>query len=165
MKNLYLLLLLSFLLASCGASRKPKNTTIIGDTKVSVTAKKASKIVTYAKSFEGTRYKYGGVDKRGMDCSGLVYTSFKKENIALPRISRDMATKGIKIKLHDTEEGDLLFFQTNKNHRVINHVGLVVENHRGEIKFIHSTTSRGVIISSVDENYWKNTFMKLRIFV
>ena len=50
-----------------------------------------------------------------MDCSGLVYTSFNSENINLPRVSRDMATKGNKISLGKTNKGDLVFFRTNKN--------------------------------------------------
>ncbi|MBW2936839.1 C40 family peptidase [Aureisphaera sp. CAU 1614] len=162
MKNLTLLVFIAILVSSCGSSRKPTNTTIIGDTSVSVTAKKATKIVDFAKKFEGTRYKFGGTDKRGMDCSGLVYISFKEENIALPRVSRDMATKGIPIDLNETSEGDLLFFQTNKNRRVINHVGLVIESKKGEILFIHSTSSRGVIVSSLEEDYWKDAFVEVR---
>jgi len=113
-------------------------------------------------TFEGTRYKFGGTDKRGMDCSGLVYVSFKEEQIALPRISRDMARKGVRVKLEETEEGDLVFFRTDKNKNVINHVGLVLENKKGVITFIHSTTSRGVIVSSMEEKYWKNAFVQVR---
>ena len=135
MKNLTLLVFITILISSCGSTRKPTNTTIIGDTSVSVTAKKATKIVDFAKKFEGTRYKFGGTDKRGMDCSGLVYVSFKEENIALPRISRAMAT---------------------------NHVGLVIETKKGEILFIHSTSSRGVIVSSLEEDYWKDAFVEVR---
>ena len=162
MKNSYLLLFILFLLTSCGTSKRTANTVIIGDKSVAVSAKKATKIVEYAKTFEGTRYKFGGTDKKGMDCSGLVYTSFKNENILLPRISRDMATKGIEIGLSDTEKGDLLFFKTSKNRKEINHVGLVVENQKGTILFIHSTTSKGVIISSLEESYWKDAFVEVR---
>ena len=164
MKNLALLFFLAVLISSCGSSRKTTNRNIIDNssTSVSSSAKKASKIVDYAKTFEGTRYKFGGTSKKGMDCSGLVYVSFKEENIPLPRVSRDMAKKGKAIKLKETEEGDLLFFQTNKNRRVINHVGLVVENKKGEIFFIHSTSSRGVIVSSLDERYWKDAFVEVR---
>ena len=96
-----------------------------------------------------------------MDCSGLVFTAFQKENITLPRISRDMATKGILISFKDIEEGDLVFFKTSSRN-TINHVGLVVEAKRGEVKFIHSTTRAGVIISSLDEDYWKKAFVEVR---
>ena len=113
-------------------------------------------------SFEGTRYKYGGTTKKGMDCSGLVYTAFGKEQVQLPRVSRDMAKRGKRIPLHQVDQGDLVFFQTNKNRKVINHVGLVVRARSGEIQFIHSTTSRGVIVSSLEERYWKGTFVEVR---
>ncbi len=118
-------------------------------------------IIAYAKTFQGTRYKFGGTTDAGMDCSGLVSTAFQKENIILPRISRDMATKGILISFKDIEEGDLVFFKTSSKN-AINHVGLVVEAKRGEVKFIHSTTRAGVIISSLDEDYWKKAFVEVR---
>jgi len=100
-----------------------------------------------------------------MDCSGLIYVSYKNENINLPRISRDMATKGISISLKDVKKGDLLFFQTNKNKRVINHVGLVTESIDYNIKFIHSTSSKGVITSSLSESYWQSSFKEARRFL
>ncbi len=120
------------------------------------------KIIENASTYEGVKYKYGGTTKKGMDCSGLVYTSFKKEGVLMPRNSRDMSTKGNRISLGKTNKGDLVFFKTNKNKNIINHVGLVVENKRGEIFFIHSTSSLGVIISSLEERYWKNSFVEVR---
>lgn len=118
-------------------------------------------IIDFAKTFQGTRYKFGGTTKAGMDCSGLVYTAFQTQDITLPRISREMATKGILISFKDIEEGDLVFFKTSKKN-TITHVGLVVESKRGEVKFIHSTTQAGVIISSMDEDYWKKAFVTVR---
>lgn len=118
-------------------------------------------IIDYAKSFQGTKYKFGGTTEAGMDCSGLVSVVFEKENISLPRISRDMAKEGVLVSYKDIEEGDLVFFKTNRKN-VISHVGLVVEAKRGQVKFIHSSTSAGVIISSMDEAYWKNAFAEVR---
>ena len=152
MKHFILFSFLAFFIVSCGSSRKV----------VENTNKKSETIVRYAKTFEGTQYKFGGTTKRGMDCSGLVYVSYQKEHIVLPRISRDMAKKGKRISLGDTNKGDLLFFKTNKNKNTINHVGLVVETKIGEIFFIHSTSSKGVIITSLDERYWKNAFVQVR---
>ena len=94
-----------------------------------------------------------------MDCSGLVYVSFLSENIQLPRVSRYMANEGKMLHVNQINVGDLLFFQTNKNKDVINHVGLVVEIVPGSVNFIHSTTSRGVIVSSLNERYWNNAFV------
>ena len=74
-----------------------------------------------------------------------------------------MAKKGIKIALKESEVGDLLFFKTGKSKRnAINHVGLVVEASNGKIKFIQSTTRKGVIVSSISETYWNTTFFEAR---
>jgi cell wall-associated NlpC family hydrolase len=164
MKRLYLLALISIVLASCGSSRTTSEEKIHKTEKVSYKKfeAKRSNIVNYAKTFEGTRYKFGGTSKNGMDCSGLVFTVFNKENVALPRISRDMAKKGKRISLSQSSEGDLVFFRTSKNRTSINHVGLVIKSQRGEILFIHSTTTKGVIISSMEENYWKKAFVEVR---
>ncbi len=124
--------------------------------------KTAFKVVRTAKKFEGTRYKYGGTNKKGMDCSGLIYVSFQEEGISLPRTSRDMSLQGERLYLKEVSVGDLLFFETNKNRKVINHVGLVVEVNDDGIYFIHSSTSRGVIISSLSESYWYNNFVMAR---
>ncbi|WP_106791893.1 C40 family peptidase [Aquimarina sp. Aq78] len=164
----YLLITIAIVLTSCGSSSK--NKAVISSknrtsTKVKTTrspnSKKIKSIVSYAKTFGGTRYKFGGTTRKGMDCSGLVYTSFKKENIVLPRTSRTMATQGKAISLKKVIVGDLLFFKTNKRKNVISHVGLVVET-KGVIKFIHASTSRGVIISSLDEKYWNKCFAGAR---
>lgn len=162
MKKVLLLALLALFLTSCGASRKPTKTVVVGTSTTTASSKRISKVIQHAKTFEGTRYKFGGTDRKGMDCSGLVYVSFRKENIQLPRVSRDMAKQGIRLKLNETEKGDLVFFKTSKNRKTINHVGLVVENKKGVIKFIHSSSSRGVIVSSLAEKYWKNAFVEVR---
>ncbi|MAN59335.1 MAG: glycoside hydrolase [Flavobacteriaceae bacterium] len=165
MKKFFLIALLPLFLASCGSSKTvhsdaTRSLPDKGTTRVSSAT--AENIVNYAMTFEGTKYKFGGTSKKGMDCSGLIYTAFNKEKVWLPRISRDMAREGKSIPLRQTDVGDLLFFQTNKSSRVINHVGLVVESLGGAIKFIHSTTSRGVIISSLDERYWNDAFVEVR---
>lgn len=165
MKRILIYLLFIVALISCGSSSKKKAVISSSNNRVSLKTKskknsdykKINSIVSYAKTFNGTRYKFGGTTKKGMDCSGLVYTSFKKENIILPRTSKTMATQGTAISLKKVTKGDLLFFKTNKRKNVISHVGLVVET-KGSIKFIHSSTSKGVIVSSLDETYWNKCF-------
>ncbi|WP_299223143.1 C40 family peptidase [uncultured Aquimarina sp.] len=166
-KLFYFLLVICITLSSCGGAKKSssvtqrtKNTSS-KKARVNPKGKKIKSIINYAKTFEGTRYKYGGTTKKGMDCSGLVYTSFKKGEVVLPRTSRAMATQGNKISLKNVEIGDLLFFKTNKNKNVINHVGLVVATGK-RIEFIHASTSKGVTISSLEERYWNKCFAGIR---
>ena len=120
----------------------------------------ADKIINTALTFSGTRYKWGGTTKKGMDCSGLLFVSFGEHDVQLPRVSYDMATEGKRVKVNKVEKGDLLFFKTKKRSRRINHVGMVVSIEGDEIKFIHASTSRGVIVSSLREGFWNNAFVK-----
>jgi len=123
---------------------------------------KAQPIIDYALQFEGVRYKFGGATRDGMDCSGLVFECFRAYNIILPRISRDMAKNGEKISLKNVVKGDLLFFKTANRRNDISHVGLVVSVGDSDIQFIHSTTNSGVIVSSINERYWTDTFAEAR---
>lgn len=121
---------------------------------------KVAAITATALSFSGTPYRYGGVTRQGMDCSGLVYTALKQNGIAVPRTSYQMAREGKRIHVTKVQKGDLLYFKTGKNRRRINHVGLVVEVQDNHVTFIHATTSRGVLVSSLREGYWNRTFVK-----
>src|SRR5690606_30285295 len=82
---------------------KNTNDININSASINLTGSKAFSIVEYAKQFKGVRYKFGGATKSGMDCSGLVFESFRSHNIILPRISRDMAKNGEKITLNNVE--------------------------------------------------------------
>lgn len=120
----------------------------------------ADNIINTALTFSGTRYKYGGTTKKGMDCSGLLYVSFAEHDVRLPRVSYHMADEGRRVKIKNIEKGDLLFFKTRRRARRINHVGMVVAVDGDDIKFIHASTSRGVIVSSLREGYWNHAFVK-----
>lgn len=121
----------------------------------------ANQIVNNAMQFEGVRYRGGGTTKAGMDCSGMVYATFQIFDTTLPRSSHEMAKIGKEIKLSEVKKGDLLFFKNNRRRSIINHVGLVTEiTPEGEVKFIHSSTSSGVIVSSMNEAYHSRTFVQ-----
>lgn len=165
-KSIFIFIGFLVMMSSCGthkritsspSSRSGKNVKTVSKS----ANKKINAVIDYAKSFRGTKYKYGGTTKKGMDCSGLVYTSFKKEDIVLPRTSRSMSVQGKKVALNKVALGDLIFFRTNKNKNVINHVGIVVGT-GSAVRFIHASTSRGVIVSSLSERYWKDCFMGVR---
>ncbi|MCW5515142.1 C40 family peptidase [Muriicola sp. Z0-33] len=146
------------------SSEKPENTSVTEETVVAekkeISPKKAENIISTAMSYSGVRYKYGGTSRKGMDCSGLLYVAFGQHNVVLPRISYHMANEGKRIKVNNVSKGDLLFFKTSKRGKKINHVGLVVAVENDEIKFIHSTSSRGVIVSSLREGFWNYAFVK-----
>lgn len=190
MKRTLLSILASIALVSCGGSKKAtKSVSSVENTRYtapnensSITTSVPSKkeliylseikeseenrlrfnIINNARQYEGTPYKYGGITEKGMDCSGLVYTSFLEEGISIPRVSRHIAEEGKRIKSDDVIPGDLLFFITGRRSKQINHVGLVVDVLPGQILFIHSSTSQGVIVSSLNEGYWNNAFKEAR---
>lgn len=122
----------------------------------------AEQLIEAAADNLGVKYKYAGTTKAGYDCSGLIYTIFNTENITLPRNSLQQSKIGVILnpKRDQAQKGDLIFFKTNKN-REINHVGIVIEATDDEIKFIHSSTSKGVIISSTKEPYYQKTFVQI----
>lgn len=121
---------------------------------------KADEIINTALSFAGTRYKFGGTTRKGMDCSGLLYVSFGEHDVQLPRTSFHMAEEGHRIAVKNIEKGDLLFFKTSRGSKRINHVGMVVSTDNDEITFIHASTSRGVTVSSLRDGFWNQAFVK-----
>lgn len=167
MKKIALLLLLLISFSSCKSSKRTtgKSKTVKVDSRSKRTSTpntKADKIVDYAFKFDGVRYKYGGTTKKGMDCSGLIVTSFNSENIPLPRTTGDLSVAGEWIDLKKVAKGDLLFFATRKNSRNVNHVGIVTESRNGYVEFIHASTSNGVMVSNLAEKYWYFAFVQAR---
>lgn len=122
----------------------------------------ARQIVNNALLFEGVPYRGGGTTTAGMDCSGMVFATFKMFDWTLPRSSASMAADaGHKVDLKEVRIGDLLFFDNSPYKNSINHVGLVTEvTPEGEVKFIHATLSHGVAISSMSDNYYIRTFVQ-----
>ena len=111
-------------------------------------------------TFLGTPYRTGGTSTTGMDCSGFIIATFSGFSLKLPRTSNEMSRTGLEIPTDTAKKGDLIFFKTN-GRSVINHVGMILEVLDNEIKFIHSSTQRGVIVSSTKEGYYKNTLAKI----
>ena len=109
-------------------------------------------------SFVGTPNKIGGIDKSGIDASGLVYVSIKKNsNTLFPRIAQDMARYGLFISDSDNlKRGYLVFFHdTYEVNRIITSVGIYL----GDGEFINSSSSKGVTVSDInDPYYWKEKF-------
>ncbi len=121
---------------------------------------KIESVIAIAFNNIGIKYRSGGTDSEGFDCSGLMFSTFKTIDITLPRTSAEQALIGVKIDKNSAQKGDLIFFATN-NSSNINHVGLITEVSENDIKFVHSSTSSGVIISSIVEEYYDKRFIQI----
>ncbi len=120
----------------------------------------AEQLINVASDNLGSTYRGGGTTKAGFDCSGLMYSTFKQFDITLPRSSHEMAEIGTVVDPSEAKKGDLIFF-INRGQKRINHVGMIVEVNGDEIKFIHSSTQSGVIVSSLKEAYYDKTFKQI----
>jgi len=88
---------------------------------------KADKVISTARTFIGTPYKYGGMTRSGMDCSGLLINSFTAVKVSLARSSEAQSKVGTEIKMNDLKPGDLVFFATGNKKNQITHVGLITD--------------------------------------
>ncbi len=148
------------LFSSCGSSRKAVSSSAGSSSlpgrpssiHISDNLDDASRsLLAEAQTWLGTKYKYGGHSKSGTDCSGMVMEVFlSSAGIKLPRSSREQHNYCRKVSRDDLVPGDLVFFANNLRTGRIGHVGLYV----GDGQMIHASTSRGVIVSRLNEDYW-----------
>ena len=102
--------------------------------------------------WESVRYKFGGLSKQGVDCSGFVYLTFLNQfGIKLPRNTALQSKIGETIAQNQLKTGDLVFFKGGHLRR---HVGIYLDHGL----FIHASTSRGVTTSSLDSKYWSTAY-------
>lgn len=132
---------LLLILTSCGASKK-----------AAAVAKVELELEKQYQLYKGVPYKWGGMDRRGFDCSGFVGKVYKEGlKTQLPRTTKDIASMGRKVSKHKLKPGDLVFFRPSRKYR---HVGIYV----GDNLFMHSSTSKGIMKSNLDNVYWKKKF-------
>ena len=126
-------------------------------------SKNIQSVIKTARSYTGTPYKWGGTEKSGMDCSGLLVNSFQSIKVDIPRTSKEQSKTGERITLREAQPGDLVFFATGKKKRKVTHVGMVTEVlNKGSIKFIHASTSIGVTESELYSDYYIKRFRMVR---
>jgi len=111
------------------------------------------KIIETAKKYLGVSYRYGGTSSKGFDCSGYTQFIYKQHNISLPHSTTEQAKVGTKVSKSDLRTGDLVVF-SNTYRRGPSHVGIYIANG----KFIHASTSRGVVIDDINSRYYSRHF-------
>ncbi|MBP1017189.1 C40 family peptidase [Serratia fonticola] len=106
------------------------------------------KILSHYDRWEGVRYKFGGNSRKGIDCSAYTQRVFQDEfAVSLPRSTGEQMKLGSRVAKSELNTGDLVFFKTSSRQR---HVGVYI----GEGEFVHASTSMGVTVSSLDNQYW-----------
>ncbi|MDO4429932.1 MAG: NlpC/P60 family protein [Lonepinella koalarum] len=110
------------------------------------------------REWAGTPYVLGGNTRSGVDCSGFTRTTFlDRFNIQLPRTTKEQANYGIEVPRSQIQTGDLVFFKTGRGPNGY-HVGIYVKDG----KFLHASTSGGVIYSSLNSPYWSKVYWQTR---
>ena len=150
-KHFYFFILLALFAVGCASSKKSK------------LKKQVAEVIQTARSYTGTPYKWGGTTRAGIDCSALTGHAYQSIEVTLPRTADKQALQGEKIKKEDLQPGDLLFFATGKKKREITHVGMVTEvKGKENVKFIHASTSLGVVETNLFTDYYLKRFRGAR---
>ncbi|GDX04705.1 bifunctional murein DD-endopeptidase/murein LD-carboxypeptidase [Buttiauxella sp. A111] len=115
-----------------------------------------SRLMDQYASWKGVRYRLGGSNKSGIDCSAFVQRTFREQfGLELPRSTSEQQDSGKSISRNKLRTGDLVLFRAGSTGR---HVGIYIGNNQ----FVHASTSSGVTISSMDEPYWKKRYNEAR---
>ena len=147
------------ILSSCGSSRRTVTTRVQGTADQVVTMAYTNDIgrqlVKEAQRWLGAPYLFGGHERSGADCSGLVREVYNRTlGIALPRSSADQRTFATDIRRDALRHGDLIFFAPG-GHGRISHVGIYI----GDNRMIHASSSKGVIVSDINDAYWQRNYV------
>ncbi|WP_423146454.1 C40 family peptidase [Rubrolithibacter danxiaensis] len=122
---------------------------------VAMSATSNLKLYQFVYDWIGTPYRLGGDTKKGIDCSGFAYQLYDKVfNTVIGNNSRNIFSMVNPVDKDELKEGDLVFFKIKS--RSISHMGVYI----GDNKFAHASSSRGVMISNLDEPYWKRYYYK-----
>jgi len=114
-----------------------------------------NKLIETIDNWYGVRYKYGGETRKGIDCSAFTQAfMLGYYDIELPRTSEEQYLDCKHIRKKKLRQGDLVFFRTRGAKGGISHVGVYLCNN----KFVHASTSSGVMISDLDEDYFKTRY-------
>ena len=124
--------------------------------------KKIEKVVSMAQTYLGVPYKYGGMGKDGIDCSALIYNSYRIIDVKLPRTAKEQSKIGSSKSWGNVRAGDIVYFKFKNKGEKWYHSGLIIDVSDNDIKFIHASSSRGVVMSSLMSDYYKKNVKKFR---
>lgn len=147
------------LLTSCSSVpyQSSKNTTVkIASQRIDLnnTNKVKQTLNKQYNDWHNVPHRMGGLSKSGVDCSGLVYITYREKfGIDVPRSTEYQSQVGQSIKKHQLRAGDMVFFKTGVK---VRHVGIYID--KGD--FIHASSSKGVMISNLDNPYWSSAYWK-----
>jgi len=142
------------IIGGCG----PKPSARIENSPQPLTKKERNRIIEIAESYIDTPYRHHGQDASGFDCSGFVYNVYLEAiDLQLPRSTKELFEVSRPININDARPGDFIFFSIKGNARP-DHVGLMIKSD----EFIHSSKSKGVTISYLDDQYYRRKFLSAR---
>lgn len=121
--------------------------------KILMDREKAAAIIETGRKYMGVPYVFGGTTPAGFDCSGFVQYVFKQHGIMIPRLADEQYKLGKTVKTGELLPGDLVFFSTYE--AGASHCGIYL----GDGQFLHTSSSRGVRVDSLDNEYWAPKFL------
>ncbi|AYO15078.1 hydrolase [Vibrio owensii] len=154
-RRIFFPLIISTLLSACSSGPDPE-TQVNASLPVNQLLSDNQDLFQFFNEWEGTPYRLGGTKKSGIDCSAFVQKAFVEAyQMSLPRTTRQQSKQGVEMSWSDAQQGDLVFFKTRRS---TYHVGIYL----GNKQFMHASTSKGVIISRIDNPYWASKFWQVR---
>jgi probable lipoprotein NlpC len=156
-KQRFLILMIFFaiILTSCGTKKHIVSTTKAARAADAMANLKNKELYRFITDWTGVKYRLGGLDKQGIDCSGFALLLERDiYGLTLPRRSKDQAETVKKRNKNDLKEGDLIFFSFGGNE--VDHVGVYLNNDF----FVHASTTRGVVVDDLNLPVYQQAIVK-----